>query len=318
MADSKGSTSASEKMSTPTRLLCTIGIPAALASIAYTSPPTAALTPILMAPTALAAYWRRDLPTQQRGRLETIVQTYLGTAVLGSLGAVALQTVLSLGALKLLFRDEAPLYLKEFQRPTVSGLSAETLEVRKQMAWSLNYVAYMALVAYPLAGFIEEGVKYLALHFAVKRSPPKHEYEYVVYAAAGGLGFATLENILFLYVGIMAGQTTAKLALTVVERSVFGIFGHGIMACLTGLRLMRSDARGEKLSAFGVVLPSALYHGSFDFMLFCMSAWNGNVGWIHPTDVASNVVMFASGIGLQGMAARDVWEGLRVLRLGAC
>ena len=87
---------------------------------------------------------------------------------------------------------------------------------------------------------------------------------------------------------------------------------------MVGLRSVRRDARGEKWSLWRVIVRSALYHGAFNFVPFCVSAWNGNVGWIHPTGFGSNVVMFGLGLALQWLLVYDIWRTLERIGLRAC
>jgi len=108
------------------------------------------------------------------------------------------------------------------------------------------------------------------------------------------------------------------IALTLFERIIFGSLGHTIMALLTGLQSVRRDARGEKLTIWQVLARAVAYHGTWDFILLSVSAWNGNVGWIHPTDVGSVVLALSSVIALQVKAAWDISRQLKELQLRAC
>lgn len=299
-------------MSTPTRLLWTVGLPASFAGLAYYSPPTAALTPILLSPTLVAAAWRyRSLPQAESGNAEVAVWTYFGMGVVSPLIAGAVQLSLISVMFKVLFGSQGSAYMRELQRVTLEGLPQEILDARKAMAWNPRYVLSIAFFSYVGAGLVEEALKYLALRLAVWRARPKHEYEYLVYGAFAGLGYGTIENILVTYASVTKKESSAMLALTISERLIFASVGHTIMAILTALQSIRRDARDEKLSIWRVLAKSVFYHGTMDCILFSLSAWHGNVGWIHPTDLGSVLLGIVAVVTLQGSA---IWDALRQLK----
>jgi RsiW-degrading membrane proteinase PrsW (M82 family) len=301
-----------------TRLLYTVGLPAAFAGLAYYSPPTAALIPVLMSPTLLAVWQYHRLPREEAGNPEIATWTYLGTSIIGPLIAGAIQLSLLSVVFKALFGGQADDYMRELQRVTLENVPTEVLDARKHMAWTPQYFLAIIAVSYPAAAVVEEAIKYLALRLAIHRAHPKHEHEYLIYAAMAGLSYGTIENILVTYASIKKGETVGMIALTLFERIVFASIGHTIMALLTGLQSIRRDARGEKLPIWRVLARAVAYHGTWDFVLFSVSAWNGNVGWIHPTDVASIVFALSSVIVLQGRAVWDVLQQLKKLQLKAC
>ncbi|KAM0717831.1 hypothetical protein Q7P37_006163 [Cladosporium fusiforme] len=305
-------------MSMPTRLLCTVGLPASFAGLAYYSPPTAALTPILLSPTIFAAWQRHKLPPAESGNVEVATWTYLGMSVLGPVAAAMAQLGMCSLMFKLLFGSRGNLYMQELQRTTLEGVSTDIIDTRKLMAWNPRYTLSIAVLSYFGAGLVEEGLKYLALRLAVWRARPKHEQEYLIYAAAAGLGYGTIENILVTYGSVTNKDSTAMLALTTFERLIFASVGHTIMALLTALKSVRRDARGEKLPIWRVLAKSVFYHGTMDFMLFSLSAWHGNIGWIHPTDVGSIAFAIVAVVTLQGNAVWDALRQLKQLQLRPC
>jgi RsiW-degrading membrane proteinase PrsW (M82 family) len=301
-----------------TRLLWTVGLPSTFAGLAYYSPPTAALTPVLLSPTILAAWQYHRLPREKSGSAEVATWTYVGISVLGPLVAGVLQLSLISVMFKALFGAREGDYMRELQRVTLENVPADIIEARKQMAWSPNYFAALAIFSYLGAGVVEEGIKYVALRLAVLRARPKHEYEYLVYAAMAGLGYAIIENVIFTHTTIEKGESTGMIGLSLFERIVFASIGHTIMALLTGLQSIRRDGRGEKLPIWRVIARAVMYHGTWDFVLFSLSALNGNVGWIHPTDAKSLVLGFSPVIALQGYAMWDFISQFKKLRLQSC
>lgn len=305
-------------MSTPTRLLYTVGLPTSFAGLAYHSPPTAAIATILLSPTAFSAWRYQRLPKEKSGNAEVVTWTYLGISVLGPVVAGAFQLSLCSVMLKALFGSEDNTVLAELGRTTIDNVSKEVIDARKLIAWSPRYTLSVAIFSYLGAGLSEEVLKYMALRIAIWRARPKHELEYLIYAAAAGLGYGTIESILVAYSSVTNGESSAMLALTTAEKLILASVGHTVMALLTALQSIRRDARAEKLPIWRVVARAVFYHGTMDFMLLSLSAWNGNPGWIHPTDVGSIVLAIVATVSLQGSAIWDALRQLKRLQLRPC
>lgn len=306
------------RLSTASRTLVTLGLPAAFAGLAYASPPMAAIAPVLAAPTALAAWKIRKLPSKESGNTDTTMWTYIAGGLLGPPGVGALQYIVAIGAAKLLYGAAAGAYARELQRLSLKGVPADIIAQRQTWASEPRHFAMLALLSFPLAGVLEEAFKYLCLRVALWRTKPRHEWEYLIYATAAGIGFATIENFLFAWAEVEGGELPMKIARAIAERTIYGIVGHGATAAMTGLRSVHRDARKQKMSMWQVILRSAVYHGVMDFGLFALSAWHGNVGWIHPPDVASNVLGYTFAILLQASLVTDLWQGIKSAGLRAC
>lgn len=130
---------------------------------------------------------------------------------------------------------------------------------------------YNAIYFFLIVAGSEELGKYVALRLRTWRSPEfNYTYDAVVYAVAASLGFAAVENVLYVFIGGLA--TAAARAVTAVPgHAIFGVF----MGCHYGLA-KRADARGfqretdiEMVKAF--VVPVIL-HGFYDFTL-SMDGW---------------------------------------------
>lgn len=309
---------ATSKMSLPTQLLCTVGLPGAFAGLAYSSPPTAALIPVLLSPTAFLVWKYQKIPQEEAGSADTAIWTYLGISTIGPLIAGSIQLPLIKAMFSSLFGSRSKDYMREMQRITLENLPADVLVTRKQMAWSPRYFLSIAIFSYVGAAIVEEAIKYLALRLAVRRTRPKHEREYLIYAAVAGLGYGTIENILVTYASFQTKESGTMIAVTLFERIIFASVGHTIMALLTGLRSIRRDSRGEKLAVWQVLAPAVIYHGTWDCILFALSAWNGNIGWIHPTDIGSVAFGVISVLALQSKAAWDVLRQFKELKVKAC
>jgi RsiW-degrading membrane proteinase PrsW (M82 family) len=174
------------------------------------------------------------------------------------------------------------------------------------------------------AGLVEETLKYLPIAYArrryggiAKEGKPQHRNRaYIDYALSAALSFGLLESFDFIYAA--RDDTWPKFLLTLVERLVIGQVGHLSAAALTALRAIRRDyyGDGDDLSWWGVVGPAVMFHGMFNFVAISGSAVEGNVGWIHP----SNLRIVLPGLGVMvGMVAtlvgrvRREWVGIEDL-----
>lgn len=112
---------------------------------------------------------------------------------------------------------------------------------------------------------VEEGVKYLALNTVRKNPEFNYVFDGIVYAVAVSLGFAALENVLY----VMEGGLEVA-----VTRAIFSVPGHCadgvVMGCLYGLARQR-EVLGHKGGAktyylLAFVLP-VMEHGFYDAAL---------------------------------------------------
>ena len=295
------------------KTLCFLGLPALTITCLITSPVTAAVLPITLSPTAwLLRRWGK-LDPQKRGHLETLIWIYTLTGTVGVVGVMALQAATVYLSTKVIFGEQADAYMTEFLRKAVD-LTADDKLRRRDMALSWRYLAFLGVSTFVVAGLLEESLKYLSLVWARRsKRPITHEAQYLQYAIAAGLGFSTIEMIAF-----VAAESKSKslpmLALTVLERVALGTPGHVLNACLISIYAIRRDIRREALSFWQVVGPSVFYHGVFDFVLFAISASNGNIGWVHPTDFRSLAIGVPMILGITGTLAWQVYSGLRTLQ----
>lgn len=133
-----------------------------------------------------------------------------------------------------------------------------------QFNW--NYYAYLFLAYFCIPGFIEEGVKYKVLVKRTWRDPNfNYRFDGVVYAVFVSLGFAAVENVLYV---LTSGFTTA------VMRAIFSIPGHAMFGVVMGVGVGMSkwlEARGQLQQAKSVRnrawLKAAVLHGLYDYLL---------------------------------------------------
>lgn len=118
--------------------------------------------------------------------------------------------------------------------------------------------------AFITAGLFEEVSKFLMLRlFIYPKSYFNEPYDGIIYAAFVSLGFATLENLLYVF-GDKGGYQTAIL------RLFMAVPGHAIMGVILGYyagKAKFSSSGSAMLLLKGLTL-AALFHGCYDYFLF--------------------------------------------------
>ena len=142
--------------------------------------------------------------------------------------------------------------------------------IEKQLsvpAEKLEGISNAAWIAFIVAGLTEEGMKYLAfLLFFWKSSNFNERFDGIVYAVYISLGFAGIENILYVFSG---GYSVGIVrALTAVPaHALFGV----VMGYYFGLAKFHQKFRGVYLMlAFFLPFVS---HGLYDFLLMANSTF---------------------------------------------
>ncbi len=140
--------------------------------------------------------------------------------------------------------------------------------IEKQLsvpAEKLEGISNAAWIAFIVAGLTEEGMKYLAfLLFFWKSSNFNERFDGIVYAVYISLGFAGIENILYVFSG---GYSVGIVrALTAVPaHALFGV----VMGYYFGLAKFYPKFRGVYL-ILAFFLPF-VFHGLYDFLLMANS-----------------------------------------------
>ena len=128
--------------------------------------------------------------------------------------------------------------------------------------------------AFVLAAIPEELAKLIMLWLLLRKNPHFDEkFDGIVYAVCIGMGFAGIENVMYLAGGIEDGSWIV----IGISRALFSIPGHFFFAVLMGyyysLYHFGID-RSPKAKAMILVAP-ILAHGLFDGILFCMNVDEG-------------------------------------------
>jgi len=121
------------------------------------------------------------------------------------------------------------------------------------------------------AAIPEEVAKFAVLYVIVWKSKElNHHYDGIVYAVFVSLGFALIENILYVMQGGLG---------VAVARAVLAVPGHGFDGVLMGyyFSLARFHEGNERRNfLFKSLWVPILFHGVYDFLLFYMGANGSN------------------------------------------
>ena len=127
---------------------------------------------------------------------------------------------------------------------------------------SENSPAFYALYAFVVVGFGEELCKFIMLRtYAYRKQAFNEPFDGIVYSVMVSMGFATLENVLYVMEG---GMETAlvRMFISVPAHAAFGV----IMGYHVGLA--KFDAPNGMRHLITGLLMATLFHGAFDFFLF--------------------------------------------------
>ena len=113
------------------------------------------------------------------------------------------------------------------------------------------------------AAIPEECAKLLMLWLLLRKSAEFDErYDGIVYAAAVGLGFATLENLQYL---IAAGADWYSVS---ISRALFAVPGHFCFAVIMGYYYSQYHFTGNPAAKWKTLLYPVLLHGTYDTIVF--------------------------------------------------
>jgi RsiW-degrading membrane proteinase PrsW (M82 family) len=143
-----------------------------------------------------------------------------------------------------------------------------SLALQRLTGWRSNTPSLLQafLGAMIIVGLVEEGAKFIVVRFYAYHRPEFDEpYDGIMYSVAAALGFATLENIIYIF---------SNGAGTGVMRALLAMPSHAFDGVLMGYflgeaKFARSDRVGNWLSALGFGL-AVIAHGLYDFTVFSL------------------------------------------------
>ncbi|QAS54510.1 glutamic-type intramembrane protease PrsW [Halobacillus litoralis] len=137
-----------------------------------------------------------------------------------------------------------------------------------------NIFQHPLLKSFFLVGLMEEFFKWFFIVFvAYRHSDFDHHYDGIIYAVAVSLGFATIENVIYLFYN---GIEIAML------RAIFPVSSHGLFGIIMGFYVGKAKfttVKSKICMAFALFIPVAL-HTLYDYIITVNeSAW---MYWITP------------------------------------
>lgn len=148
----------------------------------------------------------------------------------------------------------------------VFTIIAAILESLFKTVWSTSQTFIQYLIEYMIGvALIEEICKFLPAYFiGIKNKTINHKYDIIVYTVFSAIGFATFENILYVFTS--SGINTA------LYRMIFAIPAHAVYGMLMGYFL--GNAYQEKQNGnqkayrtnkiYSLLIPT-IFHGIYDF-----------------------------------------------------
>ena len=119
--------------------------------------------------------------------------------------------------------------------------------------------------AFIIAAAIEEACKISVVYWIVWRRPEFDErMDGIVYASRAGLGFALVENILYL----LQQDTLGGQLQTWILRAVLAVPGHAMWTGMIGAMAARRRFDGKGLGLIGGYLLAVAFHGAYDLCAF--------------------------------------------------
>lgn len=128
-------------------------------------------------------------------------------------------------------------------------------------------VISVAIYTFIIVAGSEEFSKYLFLRYYAYKKPQFNEpYDGIIYAVMVGMGFATIENLMYVF-----GAETPGAALTTAGlRAVTAVPAHATFAAIMGyyIGLAKFNHKNERSLMLRGFLGAVFLHGLYDFFLF--------------------------------------------------
>ena len=148
--------------------------------------------------------------------------------------------------------------------PAIIGESILSGTVGSQLGSELTYEG-ASFNSFVVAAAVEEACKILVIYWIVWYRPEFDErMDGIVYASRAGLGFAAVENVMYIW-----KQTTISGQITVwVLRALLAVPGHALWTGMIGAFAARRRFDGTGLGLIGGYLLAVAFHGAYDLSVF--------------------------------------------------
>ena len=184
-------------------------------------------------------------------------------------------------------KEPLPLLLKAFgfgvlaavlDIPVAKVLEFIVPKVFSSPGWDAFHSAFFS------AAFPEEFCKLLILYLCIWKNPNFDEYyDGLEYAAFVGLGFAGVENVLYIMQGGLG---------LAVGRGIFAVPAHFFFAIFIGYFFSLARFRYEKRNLYMIlayVIPVIL-HGIYDFLLMYVDNLRGDTDMVQELSILSGIL----------------------------
>ena len=165
--------------------------------------------------------------------------------------------------------EPRPLLIRLFLFGVLCAIPVLVLEIWGQKIADLfgsEPLTFAFISYFIIPGFIEEGMKYFVLRGCTWGHPAfNYKFDAVVYAVFASLGFAAIENVLYVFdYGVGVAVTRAVMAIP--AHATFGvIMGEGYARAK--VLFMAGDTAGAKSHSARAWLIAAFAHGAYDFLI---------------------------------------------------
>jgi RsiW-degrading membrane proteinase PrsW (M82 family) len=169
-------------------------------------------------------------------------------------------------------------------------------------AYTYGHALYTSFV---MAAGVEELCKVLVVVWFVWKLPEFDErMDGIVYATRAGLGFAAVENILYL----LSAETTEGFIYMYVARALLAVPGHAIWAGLMGYFAAKKKFDGTGPGILGGYLIAVALHGGYDATVFMVAplTLDGYTISMYAVFGALAVQIGLSGLWLRSLARRAI------------
>lgn len=141
-----------------------------------------------------------------------------------------------------------------------------TLIIQRGIILAFDYNDFW--LAFFISGAIEEVIKWFFLYYMIYNHPVFDEpYDAIVYAVAISLGFATLENLI--YIWSYQASFTAMLM-----RGLLPVSGHALFGVAMGYYLGKAkfEQSTKRFLVLAIIYP-VFWHGLYDYILLSVESW---------------------------------------------
>ena len=206
-------------------------------------------------------------------------------------------------------KEPMPMLIKLFCLGILITIPASFVEKSLMSALDLNKsgldVVECIVIAFLVVGLVEEGYKYIITYFGCWHNRNfDHVYDGIVYATFVSLGFAMLENIL--YVVENGTQTALLRAFISVPAHAFYAIACGYYLGISKLNYSIGNKRKARLYKFFSFIIPILLHGIFDFLLLTN---NNDLLWIFFAFVA--ILYIVSFFNIRKLSAVEMTSSIQ-------